>query len=151
MINTAASRFRIKELANLAEVFVFLAAHHTLVAMGGFKIFLLGFFGCEVKVTCNTRCVFVFHLNHRVRTAIARTFQTIIFGFLRHRHSQKLNRRIVYRRVEATIQQVRGKRKGRGISGGIPAQRWQARRRATPEIEGQRRVLAKKLKSRLSP
>ena len=79
MINRAAPRLSVKELANLAKMRVSLPPHDTLVTMGGFEIFLLGFFQWQFKMLGNSRRIPVLHLNHRIGTTITRTFQTIIF------------------------------------------------------------------------
>ena len=78
MINRAAPRLSVKELANLAKMRVSLPPHDTLVTMGGFEIFLLGFFQWQFKMLGNSRRIPVLHLNHRIGTTITRTFQTII-------------------------------------------------------------------------
>ena len=72
MVNCAAPRIGIEELADLAEVLVGLAPHHPLVAMRRLEIFLFGLGRSEIKVLGNTLRVFVFHFDHGIGTAIAR-------------------------------------------------------------------------------
>jgi hypothetical protein len=84
MVNRAAPRVRIEELADLSKVLVRLPPHHPLVAMGRFEILLFSLRRREAEMSSNARGIFVLDLDHGVRAAIARTLQTIIFRFLRH-------------------------------------------------------------------
>ncbi len=95
MIDAAAAGFGVKELADFAEVLIFLPPHDALVAVSGFEKFLLSFFGCEVEIARNAGGVFVFHFDDGVGAAIAWAFQAVIFRFLRHLLSRLLDRRFV--------------------------------------------------------
>ncbi len=50
IVDRAAPRLDIEELADLAVILVLLPAHDALIAVAGFQIFLLGGLGCQPEI-----------------------------------------------------------------------------------------------------
>ena len=79
LIDGAAARLDVEELADAAVIFVLLAPHHALVAVGRFEELLFRFLDREAEILGDAVRVAVAHFDDRIGAAIAGAFQAVIF------------------------------------------------------------------------
>jgi fumarate hydratase class II len=79
-VNGAASLFGVEELADAAEVFIALAAHDVLVAVGGAREAALRGLEFQIKMLREAFDVTLVQGNDRIRTAVSRAIQTIVLS-----------------------------------------------------------------------
>src|SRR5215216_185048 len=78
LVDRAAALLDIEELADPAEVFVLLAAHDALIAVGGLQIFLLEGFGREAEMLREPDDIALGDDDRRIGTAVAGALQAIV-------------------------------------------------------------------------